>query len=404
MQVLRPTSLGELQQTVAEAYQKHLRIEIIGQGSKRGLGHAVEADIRLETSALAGIEFYEPEELTLRVKAGTPLKQVIELIAACGQQLAFEPAFWGGVYGQDNESATVGGLVACNACGPRRVIAGSVRDALMGIEVVSGYGEIFHSGGRVMKNVTGFDLVKLMCGAHGTLGVLHSLTLQTVPVADSIQSVVFSGLSAERAGLLMRRALGSDLMVTAAAYLPTGFSRQLDLSAQQSTTLLRIEGPASAIQPRLQRLRKLVDQQDLPGEFESLAEDQAAGRWQAIRDLTFFHHDQRSLFKISLPSDRGPELLSNLTQDGQADAFLDWGGSLLWLAVDELDAAKAEKIRHQVAQAGGHATLFRCSPELSQQIAFTHPQPAALTALSQRVRSNFDPRAILNPGRIWPAL
>src|SRR5438105_7587452 len=215
-----PSDLGELREAVAEALAAEEPVEVVGGGSKRALGRPVQAAHTLDLSRLSGIRDYAPSELVLTAGAATPLGEIERALAEHNQMLAFEPPGWGGLLGVEDLAPTLGGILACNLSGPRRIKAGAARDHFLGFRAVSGRGEIFKAGGKVVKNVTGYDLSKLMAGSYGTLAALEEVTVKVLPRPEAVATVLFAGVDGPDAVGRLARALASPHEVSGAAYLP----------------------------------------------------------------------------------------------------------------------------------------------------------------------------------------
>jgi glycolate oxidase FAD binding subunit len=366
---MRPATESELAEIMRGA---HGPLSIRGGGT-RGL-RPVAGEV-LETGGLSGVRLYEPGALTLVVGAGTPLSEIAATLATERQRLAFEVPDLRGLLGRDGAS-TIGGVVAANASGPRRMQVGACRDNLIGVRLVDGAGAIIKNGGRVMKNVTGYDLVKLMAGAQGTLGVLTevSFKLQAVPEAEA--TVVLPIADAGTAVGLMSRALGSPYDLSGVAY--------------DGRVLLRLEGMSGSVGYRSAALQRLVGGDIVMG-------PDSAAIWAGIRDVMAFHGCDGAIWRVSVKPTDGPAVVVGLTAG--TDYVMDWGGGLVWLRVPEEGEAGATQLRALVTRLGGHATLIR-GP--SHVVAF-HPEPAPVAALTRALRAQFDPRCILNPGLMGDA-
>src|SRR5436305_3496176 len=242
-----PADINELREAVAEALAAEQPVEVVGGGSKRPLGRPVQSAHTLDLSRLSGIRDYAPSELVLTAGAATPLAEIERALAENGQMLAFEPPGWCGLLGVEEASPTLGGVLACNLSGPRRIKAGAARDHFLGFRAVSGRAETFKAGGKVVKNVTGYDLPKLMAGSYGTLAALEEVTVKVLPQAETVATVLFAGIVPEAAGRLMSAALGSPHEVSGAAYLPSGTTMPLPLSLRPRTAAFRVEGPAPSV-------------------------------------------------------------------------------------------------------------------------------------------------------------
>ena len=411
---LKPTSAEEVAAAVTQAVADETPLEIIGHGSKRGLGRPVQAARQLDLSALAGITQYEPAELVLTCRAGTPMAAIEAALKAKNQQLAFEPADLGLLYGAAPGSGTIGGILGCNLSGPRRISAGAARDHFLGFAAVSGRGEAFRAGGRVVKNVTGYDLCKLMAGAHGTLAVLTEVTVKVLPAPEKSRTVLLYGLGDAAAIKAMTQAQASAHEISAAAHLPAavGARAAVDFVAKSggAVTAIRIEGPGPSVEHRCAALRReLADF----GPTEELHSLRSALLWREIRDVARLLPDAaRAIWRLSVPPANGAALMSDLTRGGGGtqggrdapsllESYYDWSGGLIWLALPATEGASAAIIRAALARhGGGHATLMRAPDALRLSVPVFEPQDAALAALSSRVKQSFDPRRILNPGKM----
>lgn len=321
----------------------------------------------LSTAGFSGIRLYEPGSLTLVAGAGTPLAEIEATLAAEGQRLAFEAPDLRGLLGRAGNS-TIGGVVATNASGPRRVQAGACRDALIGVRFVTGAGEVVRNGGRVMKNVTGYDLVKLLAGSWGRLGVLTEVAFKTLPAPAAATTLVLRGLDDVQAVAAMASALGSPYEVSGAAHLPG------------EATLLRIEGLAASVAYRADRLRR-----HLAG-FGAAEVEEGAARWSAIRDAAPFHGRAGDVWRLSVKPSDAPALVARIAPES---AFYDWGGGLIWALMPA-----GVDLRAHAGAFDGHATRLR-----GQGPGAFPPEPPAIAALTRGLRQKFDPRGLLNAGQ-----
>jgi glycolate oxidase FAD binding subunit len=399
-----PTDLTELRDQITGALTAEEPVELVAGGSKRELGRPVQAAHILDLALLAGIRDYQPSELVLTAGAGTRLGEIDRALEEAGQMLAFEPPDWRALLGsgeQDGAGPTLGGVLACNLSGPRRVKAGAARDHFLGFRAVSGRGEIFKAGGKVIKNVTGFDLPKLMAGSYGTLAALEEVTVKVLPRPETVATLLFTNVEPVAAGQLMGAALGSPHDVSGAAYLPAGAAMPVALPGG-GTVALRLEGPAPSVEFRRD---SLTGEHGSSSAAEIVTGSEAIAFWRAIGEAApLAGLAGRAVWRISVAPARGVELGQTMSRVLDAVWFLDWGGGLLWLAVPEATDAGAEAIRTAIrgpeGRGTGHATLVKGSPALRGSIAVFEPQPAPLAALSRRVKDGFDPAHILNPGRM----
>ncbi len=378
--------------------------EIVGHGSKRAIGRPAQTDVTLDLSALSGVTLYEPEELVLSARTGTPLAELEALVAAKGQQLAFEPMDCAGILGGAVGCGTIGGALAANLSGPRRLKAGAARDHLLGFSAVSGRGETFKSGGRVVKNVTGYDLCKLMAGSWGTLAAMTEVTLKVLPAPETQTTVLIRGLAPARAVEAMTAAMESACDVSGAAHLPAGAAAGIPeiAGAGGAVTALRLEGFAPSVAHRQRTLEALMKPF---GELGAVDARASRTLWQAVRDVAPFA-DRRDggewpLWRISTTPTRGAELAAMVASQAEAQVLYDWAGGLVWLALDVPEDAGAAVIRRAVAATGGHATLVRAPAAVRAAIDVFPPQDAALMALTKRIKASFDLNGVLNPGRMW---
>ena len=402
--ILEPVSLDELEEAIAGAVAERRKLEILGHGTKRGLGRPVEADARLDLSRLAGIGLYEPEELVLTAKPGTPIAEIEALIAQRGQMLACEPADLGPLYGAPAGAGTLGGMIACNLSGPRRPKAGAARDGFLGFTAVSGRGERFKAGGRVMKNVTGYDLPKLLAGSHGTLAALAEVTIRVHPAPERSLTLLLTGLDAERGTRAMTLALGSAQDPSGAAYLPAALAARSKIDAVAgagaSVTALRLEGIAVSVAARAAALERLMG--ELGASIARIEAAESIGLWREIRDIHFLLPETVAvIWRLSLPPAAGAATAERLAREIAGMKFyLDWGGGLVWTAVPPAPDAHAATVRRLATTAGGHATLMRAPEAVRASVPVFEPEPAPLAELTARVRAGFDPLGLLNPGRM----
>ncbi len=368
---MRPVDEAELAEAVATAKGP---LRIVGGGTRQGLGHPVEGEV-LETGGLSGITLYEPGALTLVAKAGTPLAEVEKALAAEGQRLAFEPMDHRKMLGSKGEP-TIGGVAACNISGPRRVQAGACRDYMLGVRFVDGQGTVIKNGGRVMKNVTGYDLVKLMAGSYGTLGVLSEISFKVLPAPEQVAMLVLRGLTDDQAGEAMRAALASPYDVTGAAHDP--------MPGGEPVTFIRIEGFAQSVAYRAEKLEALlssfgadIDISDDPIDLEVVRD---VGNLRGAGDI----------WRISVKPSDGPQVAQRVQPEAHV---YDWGGGLVWARV-----AGGTDVRALLAGIGGNATLVRASDETKARLGVFPQADPVVARINEGLREKFDPRAVLNRG------
>ncbi len=387
-----PGTEAEACERVRAAADRAERLRIVGGDTKAGLGRPAQDEATLSARGLTGITLYEPAEMVIGARAGTPLAEVEALLASRGQMLTFEPVDYRALYGTTGEP-TIGAVAAINNSGPRRINAGAARDSLIGVRFVNGRGEAIKSGGRVMKNVTGLDLVKLMAGAHGTLGLLTEVIFKVLPVNERVATLVFSGLDDARAVEALAAALGSPFELTGAAHLPAG------LGAPEARTLMRLEGFSDSITYRLGELRRLLKRYGTP---EILDGEASTALWRSVRDAAFLAEPRgEALWRISTAPSRGPAVTAAIAARTPARWFYDWAGGLVWLATPAGGDAGAEAVRAAVRAQGGHATLVRAPDAVRAAVPVFEPQPDALMRITAGIKAAHDPAAIFNPGRMY---
>ncbi|XDZ64821.1 FAD-binding protein [Alphaproteobacteria bacterium LSUCC0684] len=400
---LAVTDREELKDALAAAVTDRTRLELRGQGSRTGLGRPVEAESVLDISALSGITAYEPDELVLMAKAATPLAEILKTLDDAGQMLAFDPPL--GAETIDQAKGTIGGILATNLSGPRRLVAGAARDYLLGFQAVSGRGESFQSGSRVMKNVTGYDLSKLMAGSFGTLAVMHDVTIKTMPKPEDAASLIYFTDTAAMAQELIRDVFASPYEPSSAAIIPADLlvhsrvGNLRDASDQRVAAVIRIEGFEISIRDRADGIigisRRVKPSLRLASKESDLLQ------MELRETLLLPRQSNRVIWKISCPTAAGGVLLDQYMARPNCSGYADWGGGLIWLNHPEGRDASAEIIRGMLKQYGGHATLYEAPENVRREVPVFHPQPAALHNLSRRVKAGFDPLGLLNPGRMY---
>jgi glycolate oxidase FAD binding subunit len=387
--------------TVADAARTREPLLIQGNGTKSGMLRPVQAARTLSTAGLSGINLYAPKELIVSAWAGTPLPEIEAALAAAGQHLIAEPPDLSALLGETGKPQTIGGVVATNLSGPRRVAWGAMRDHVMGVRAVTGRAEIIRSGGRVLKNVTGLDLCKLLTGSHGTLGVITEITLKVLPAPEATGTLVLPGLDATAAVAALSAALGSPFGVSGATWLPADAAARVPGLAgiAGSATLIRIEEFSPSVTYRIGRLK---DQFAVAG---ALILDTALSRnvWKDVRDaLPLATHAEDAVWRISVRPSSGPSVLDTLRARGLA-GFLDWGGGLVWLA-GPADTATHAAVEAAAQAARGTWTLLRAPEALRGAVRVVPDEAAPLARITREVKAAMDPAGILNPGRLYAGL
>ena len=390
--ILLPKDEADAVATVQDLRARKAPVTLAGQGTKAKIGLPAQDELTLSARAMSGVTLYEPAEMMIRALPGTPVKELEATLADKGQRLPFEPMDYRVLLGSEGEP-TVGGMVAANISGPRRIMVGACRDSLIGVRIVTGRGEAIASGGRVMKNVTGLDLVKLAAGSWGTLGLLTELTFKVLPVTETSATVMIHGLSPVQAVDAMARALGSPFEVNGAAHLPASIDRV-------AKTLLRVEGFAPSVNYRVDSLRKLLSG---IGSVDVVAENASETLWQNVRDARFLATGDDCIWRISVAPSKAPPLLEELGHLPQR-WFMDWGGGLLWIATKAQADAGADLLRKTTRAFKGHATLIRATHAIRAHVDVFEPPLPSVRVISEGIKNAFDPDRLFNAGRMSAGL
>lgn len=393
---LKPANATQVAEIVLWAMSEETSLAVQGFGSKTALGRQVEAEHVLELSGLTGISAYEPEELTLRALPGTPLTEISAALDGAGQRLAFEPPDYAQALHARVQEQSIGGIIASNLSGPRRIAAGAARDHFLGFEAVSGRGETFKAGGHVVKNVTGYDLCKLMAGSFGTLAVLVDVTLKALPKPETEATCLVQFADTDEGLSVLREMTGTSLELSGFAFLDAdAAANSRAISIKQSCAALRSEGDEATVSARISRLKEL-----LPAGADALTLDEEKSQvlWQEIRDVTLLNSDANCLWRCSLPPAAAAQFLA-ATADQMAENYVcDWAGGLIWLSAP---IEQGPTIRAAAGEAGGHAMIFY-STEAKAEVRSPLTEP--MMKLHQQIKAGFDPRGILNPGRMFGEL
>ena len=396
--MLAPSDEAAFGAVIAEAAAANEPLSIVGAGSKSGMLRPVQAARSLSTRNHAGITLYSPNELIISARAGTPVAEIETALAEHGQHIIAEPSDLALLTGAE-EPQTIGGVIATNLSGPRRIAWGAMRDHLLGVRAVTGRGEVIRSGGRVLKNVTGLDLCKLLAGSHGTLGVITEVTLKVLPAPEKVGTLVLHGLDAAAGVAKLSAALGSPYSVSGAAWLPREAAARVGPFAG-SVSLIRIEDFAASVGYRTGRLRD-----DLGQAGTDILDDAESRRiWRALRTMEALPvgHDD-AVWRVSVRPSAGPTVLHTLAEGCGMRGYLDWGGGLVWL-VGSPTAEVHQTVETAATLAGGTWTLMRAPEPLRAAVNVLPPEPETLARIARRVKATLDPRAILNPGRMYAGL
>jgi glycolate oxidase FAD binding subunit len=408
-QTYRPTSETELQSAIAAQVRAREPVEIVGAGSKRGIGRQIAARARVELSALTGITLYEPTELVMSARAGTSVAQVEGTLADRGQMLAFEPLDLGPASGGSAGVHTIGAVFATNLSGARRISCGAARDHLLGLRAINGRGEVFKSGGRVLKNVTGYDVARALTGSWGTLAAFSEVTFKVLPRPEATETLVFPGLSDEIGVELLCAALGTPYEVSGTAHLTAALTSRLETSAlareASSITAIRLENFKSSINYRAGRLKELLK---IYGEPMILGQERALAFWGELRRLSVLvpvaGEAPTQLWRISTAPVVAHKVVQAVRRNIATEAYYDASGGVIWLEVGASADAAAADIRRLLSSFGGHATLIRADGDVRASVDVFQPMSPVVTRLTKGIKSAFDPAGLLNPGRMYATL
>jgi len=406
-----PINEREVSSFIKKNYKSNTPIEIIGSGSKKKIGKPIQCSKTLSLSKLNGIVEYLPEELYIKVKAGTPIKKIEEELKKNNQQLAFEPIDFGHLLNGKSDYGTAAGQAACNISGPRRFKVGSIRDHVLGFRGVNGRGEIIKSGGVVVKNVTGYDLSKLICGSYGTLVALTEITFKVLPSPEENNTLIIHNQKIEKALYFLDKAISSSNEISGAVFLPKEPDipecamniektfKLNDLKQDGSITAMRIEGSKKSIK---QRIEKLVIELKIENYNISILEShQSEIFWNKVKSFEFFYSTNNSILRIVIPPSESVKLVYQLSN--KFKYYLDWGGALMWMEAFELSEEMFESIRKKVVRIGGYVTMIKNSDYLPYvEDVFTINSDRF--NISQNIKKSFDPKRILNPGKMYTGI
>lgn len=403
--ILRPATEWELKSLVAQVIERQIRVEVLGAGTKRGFGRPPSTEIALSTSSLRGVTLYEPTELVMSARAGTPVSQIEVELASRNQILPWEPAEPGPMLGGLPGQQTIGGVFATNLSGPRRITAGAARDHLIGVQGINGRGESFKSGGRVMKNVTGYDIARGLCGSWGTLAFLTEVTFKVLPMPDDAATLIYFGHNDDIGAELTSAAMTSPFEVSGTAHLSRGLVTRLTLNALSSIgqplTAIRIENFSKSVAYRKDRLKTLLSAYGAPLELDL---EGSLKFWGELRRLAVFPPGPAHIWRISTSPTAGPALAANIRRHMSIETYYDWSGGLIWLETPASADAGAADIRRAVASHGGHAMLMRAGDDVRRTVDVFQPLSPAVERISRGIKASFDPLGLLNPGRMYAGM
>ncbi len=403
VEIYTPNDETELARLVKDAKAGNYPLEVCGFGSKREAGRPINPAAVVSTAKLSGITYYEPGELVISAKAGTPLHEIEAALARKGLELPFEPADFSRIYGTEPMAVSAGSLAAMNISGPRRILRGAARDYLLGIRAVNGEGEVIKSGGRVMKNVTGVDLVKGLCCSWGTLAVLTELTFKVLPKAQETRTIVFLGLSDEAGVGVMSEAMGRPYEVSGAIHLHGALAKRLSdtdiASANAAVTAIRVEGSLQSVDYRQEKLRRELSPF---GDAFELDHSQSVKFWSDIRSLGFLSANfDQPLWRITVAPSKAAQIVRALSAFFPLSAAYEWSGGLIWLETPPSSEASVTELRRVLAEFDADSMLMRAPRSVRSSVEVFHPLPLTKMKLVQAIKKAFDPAGVLNPGRMY---
>ena len=399
----KPSSREEIAEIIKNCYKKSIPLEINGTKSKNKIGRNFQSEKTLDLSSYSGIIEYKPEELYIKVKAGTPLKEILEAIDKNNQQLAFEPIDFGFLFEGKSNGGTIGGVVACNFAGPRRFKVGSARDHVLGFQGINGKGEIIKSGGTVVKNVTGYDLCKLVSGSYGTLTVLTELSIKVLPKSDSSKTLIINNPHIKKAMEYLGAALSSSTDPSGGVFYPERFENNFvfnDLTHKGALTAIRIEGPTNSVDQRISRLVKELSL--LENEYSVLDNFQTDLFWSKTRNLEVFSNLKNNLLRVIVPISETLNVIQKLKKY-EINYFLDWGGNLIWLELEKISLKILREIKEITQEHSGYFTIIKLEDDLKASADIFTIDPIKYK-ISEKIKKSFDPKRIFNPGKMYSGI
>ena len=401
--IFNPSSREEIAEIIRNCYKKNIPLEINGSKSKNKIGRNFQAEKTLNLSNYSGIIDYKPEELYIKVKAGTPINSIIEELDKHDQQLAFEPVDFGFVFNGKSNNGTIGGVISCNFAGPRRFKVGSARDHLLGFQGVNGKGEIIKSGGTVVKNVTGYDLCKLISGSFGTLSVLTELSIKVLPKPQSSKTLIINNPHLKKAIEYLGTALSSSTDPSGGVFYPEQFEQSFtfnDLTHKGALTAIRIEGPSNSVDHRIKKLS--IELGLLENEYSILESVQTKIFWNKTKNLEVFSNSKKNLLRIVVPISETLSVLQKL-KPYEINYFLDWGGSLIWVELEKIRLKILREIKDITQQHSGYFTIIKVEDDLKASADIFTIDPIKYK-ISEKIKKSFDPKRIFNPGKMYSGI
>ena len=401
--IFNPSSREEIAEIIRNCYKKNIPLEINGSKSKNKIGRNFQAEKTLDLTSYSGIIDYKPEELYIKVKAGTPINSIIEELDKHDQQLAFEPVDFGFLFNGKSNNGTIGGVISCNFAGPRRFKVGSARDHLLGFQGINGKGEIIKSGGTVVKNVTGYDLCKLISGSFGTLSVLTELSVKVLPKPQSSKTLIINNPHIKKAIEYLGTALSSSSDPSGGVFYPEQFDQSFtfnDLTHKGALTAIRIEGPSNSVDHRIKNLSAELGL--LENEYSILESVQTKIFWNKTKNLEIFSNSKKNLLRIVVPISETLSVLQKL-KPYEINYFLDWGGSLIWVEIEKISLKILREIKDITQQHSGYFTIIKVEDDLKASADIFTIDPIKYK-ISEKIKKSFDPKRIFNPGKMYSGI
>jgi glycolate oxidase FAD binding subunit len=401
--VFKPETRKEISEIIKNCYKKNIPLEINGHQSKKKIGRNFQSEKTLDLSRYSGIIEYKPEELYIKAKSGTPIKEIIAELDKNNQQLAFEPNDFGFLFSGNSNEGSIGGVIASNFSGPRRFKSGSARDHLLGFQGINGKGETIKSGGTVVKNVTGYDLCKLLSGSFGTLTVLTELSVKVLPKPETNKTLIINNPHLKKALEYFDITLSSSIDPSGGVFYPEYFRKNFifnDLTQKGALIGLRVEGPINSVDHRIKKLCKELD--IMNNEFSILEQEQSNIFWEKTRKLQVFTSLQGNLLRVVVPVSETFEVIQKLKKY-EINYFLDWGGSLIWVQIDEINTKILREIKEIVQKAAGYLTVIKIEEDMKATIDIFTVDPIKYK-ISEKIKKSFDPKRILNPGKMYSGI
>ncbi|MDC0409654.1 FAD-binding protein [Pelagibacteraceae bacterium] len=401
--IFNPRSREEIAEIIRNCYKKNIPLEINGSKSKNKIGRNFQAEKTLDLTSYSGIIDYKPEELYIKVKAGTPINSIIEELDKHDQQLAFEPVDFGFLFNGKSNNGTIGGVISCNFAGPRRFKVGSARDHLLGFQGINGKGEIIKSGGTVVKNVTGYDLCKLISGSFGTLSVLTELSVKVLPKPQSSKTLIINNPHIKKAIEYLGTALSSSSDPSGGVFYPEQLDQSFtfnDLTHKGALTAIRIEGPSNSVDHRIKNLSAELGL--LENEYSILESVQTKIFWNKTKNLEIFSNSKKNLLRIVVPISETLSVLQKM-KPFEINYFLDWGGSLIWVELEKISLKILREIKDIMQQHSGYFTIIKVEDDLKASADIFTIDPIKYK-ISEKIKKSFDPKRIFNPGKMYSGI